>query len=61
MTEQKMQIQKKDEGRIVRILAKDIEGKMKVYAGLTKIKGVSWSLSCIPGDCGIMCNLWGIC
>jgi len=45
MTEQKMQIQKKDEGRIVRILAKDIEGKMKVYAGLTKIKGVSWSLS----------------
>jgi len=31
--------------RVIRILAKDIEGKMKVYAGLTKIKGVSWSLS----------------
>jgi len=35
----------KDETRIVRILSKDIEGKMTVYAGLTKIKGVSWTLS----------------
>ncbi len=26
------------EERIVRILSKDIEGKMKIYAGLTKIK-----------------------
>jgi len=33
------------EERIVRILSKDIEGKMKVYAGLTKIKGISWSVS----------------
>ncbi len=31
--------------RVVRILSKDIEGKTKVYAGLTKIKGVSWSIS----------------
>lgn len=31
--------------RVVRILAKDIEGRMKVYAGLTQIKGVSWTLS----------------
>ncbi|MGD9276184.1 MAG: 30S ribosomal protein S13 [Candidatus Pacearchaeota archaeon] len=31
--------------RIVRILSKDIEGAMTVYSGLTKIKGVSWSLS----------------
>ena len=33
-----------DEG-IVRILSTDIEGKMKIYPGLTKIKGISWSLS----------------
>lgn len=33
------------EERIVRILAKDIEGKMKVYPGLAKIKGVSWAIS----------------
>lgn len=37
--------QMKDEDRIVRILSKDIEGKMSVYAGLTKIKGISWSFS----------------
>jgi small subunit ribosomal protein S13 len=36
---------RKAEERIVRILSEDIEGGMKVYAGLTKIKGVSWSLS----------------
>lgn len=35
----------KYEDRLVRILSEDIEGKMKVYAGLTKIKGVSWGLS----------------
>lgn len=35
----------KTEDRVVRILSKDIEGKMKVYAGLTKIKGVSWGMS----------------
>lgn len=35
----------KDEGRIVRILSSDIEGKTAVYAGLTKVKGISWSLS----------------
>ena len=31
--------------RIVRILSKDIEGGMKTYPGLTKIKGISWNLS----------------
>jgi len=31
--------------KIVRILSKDIEGGMKIYPGLTKIKGVSWSLA----------------
>jgi len=34
-----------EEERIVRILSKDIEGKMKIYPGLAKIKGVSWSIS----------------
>jgi len=36
---------RKAEERIVRILSKDIEGKMTLYSGLTKIKGVSWSLA----------------
>jgi small subunit ribosomal protein S13 len=43
--ETKIQEQTKQEDRLVRILAKDIEGKMRVYVGLTKIKGVSWSLA----------------
>lgn len=30
---------------IVRILSKDIEGNVKIYPGLTQIKGVSWALS----------------
>lgn len=38
------QIQK-NEGRVVRILSKDIEGNTAVYSGLTKIKGISWSFS----------------
>ena len=37
--------QEKREERLVRILSKDIEGKMKVYVGLTKIKGISWAFS----------------
>ena len=35
----------KQEDRVVRIMSTDIEGKMKVYPGLTKIKGSSWTLS----------------
>ncbi|MDD5699606.1 MAG: 30S ribosomal protein S13 [Candidatus Nanoarchaeia archaeon] len=31
--------------RIVRILSKDIEGGMTLYAGLAKIKGISWAFS----------------
>lgn len=31
--------------KIIRILSTDIEGGMKVYPGLTKIKGISWSFS----------------
>jgi len=37
--------QEKREERLVRILSKDIEGKMKLYVGLTKIKGISWTFS----------------
>jgi len=33
------------EDKIIRILSTDIEGKMSIYSGLTKIKGVSWSFS----------------
>ncbi len=36
---------KEHEEKIVRILSRDIEGNMKIYPGLTKIKGVSWALS----------------
>jgi len=42
MAEQK---QIKSEERLVRIMAKDIEGNTKTYPGLTKIKGVSWTFS----------------
>jgi|TARA_Y100000310_G_scaffold167546_2_gene167430 small subunit ribosomal protein S13 len=35
----------KNEEKIIRIMSKDIGGNMKVYAGLTKIKGISWSFS----------------
>jgi len=41
----KMTKKEEHEERIVRILSKDIEGKMKVYPGLAKIKGVSWAIS----------------
>jgi small subunit ribosomal protein S13 len=37
--------QTKDEGRIVRLLSSDIEGKTSLYAGLTNVKGISWSFS----------------
>ncbi len=40
-----MQTNKEMEERVVRILSKDVEGKMTLYSGLTKIKGVSWTLS----------------
>ena len=37
--------EKKYGERLVRILSEDIEGNMAVYAGLTKIKGVSWGFA----------------
>jgi len=43
--EQKQQKQEKQEERVVRLLSEDIEGKTQLYPGLTRIKGVSWSLS----------------
>ena len=43
--EEKLESKEKSEERIVRILSKDIEGKMRIYAGLTKIKGVSWAIA----------------
>ena len=41
----KQQEQSKSVDRIVRIVSKDIEGKMTLYSGLTKIKGVSWTFA----------------
>jgi len=35
----------KQEERLMRILSKDIEGKMTIYAGLAKIKGISWAFA----------------
>jgi small subunit ribosomal protein S13 len=39
--------QSKSEDRVIRLLSKDIEGNMTVYAGLTKIKGISWAISSV--------------
>lgn len=44
----------KESGRVVRILSKDIEGRTKIYPGLTKIKGISWSFS------NAVCKVLGI-
>lgn len=43
--EQKQQTEEEENERIVRILSKDIEGRVKIYPGLTQIKGISWSFS----------------
>lgn len=32
-------------GKIIRILQTDVPGEKNIYAGLTRIKGVSWSIS----------------
>lgn len=37
--------EQKYEDKLVRILSKDIEGKSTIYHGLTKIKGISWSMA----------------
>jgi small subunit ribosomal protein S13 len=43
--EKQQSSEKKYEERVVRILSEDIEGGMKIYPGLKKIKGVSWGLA----------------
>jgi small subunit ribosomal protein S13 len=35
----------KNEGKLVRVLGKDLRGEMKVSSGLTKIPGISWAFS----------------
>ena len=46
MSEQKLETSKESrEEKIIRILQKDIPGSVKVYVGLSRIKGVSWALS----------------
>jgi len=35
----------KYETEVIRILSKDIPGNKKIYAGLTRIKGISWTFS----------------
>jgi ribosomal protein S13 len=45
---------KKEEQKLIRILSKDIEGNLSVYVGLTKIKGISWSIS------NAICKVLGI-
>lgn len=45
MEKQELQQDKGYKDKVVRILSKDIEGGMTLYPGLTKIKGVSWTLS----------------
>src|SRR3989304_5681321 len=37
--------EQKYEEKLIRILSKDIPGKLGVYAGLTKIRGISWSMA----------------
>lgn len=54
MEETKQIQQVKEDERIVRILSKDIEGKTKIYPGLTQIKGISWAFS------NIVCKKLGI-
>jgi len=42
---QKPKKEDKYEEKLIRILSKDIEGNLKIYVGLTKIKGISWTLA----------------
>ena len=37
--------EKKYEEKLVRILSEDIGSEMSIYAGLTKVKGISWGLA----------------
>ena len=44
-TQEKKSQEQEYKERIVRILSKDIEGGMNLYVGLSKIKGISWTLA----------------
>lgn len=43
--EEKQTLSRAQDEKIVRIMSRDIEGKMKIYAGLTKVKGISWAMA----------------
>lgn len=45
MTGKKIENEQGREETLIRILSTDIPGNYRVYAGLTKIKGISWSFS----------------
>ena len=34
-----------NQGKIIRIMSKDIEDSTKIYLALTRIKGISWAIS----------------
>jgi len=40
-----MNAEKNEQEKIIRIMQADIPGGKQIYAGLTKVKGVSWSLA----------------
>ena len=40
-----MKKEDENEEKLIRILSQDIRGNMKVYPGLARIKGISWSIS----------------
>ena len=44
-TENKKPMKEDKEEKIIRIMSKDVPGKMTIYAGLARIKGVSWALA----------------
>jgi len=46
--------EKTEQARILRIMQTDISGEKQLYAGLTKIKGVSWSFA------NALCNKLGL-
>ena len=45
MAEEKKKPQEKELEFLVRVMGYDIPGTKKVYPGLTRIKGVSWTIS----------------
>ena len=38
-------VSKEETGRIIRIMQTDVPGNKNIYAGLTRIKGISWAIS----------------